>query len=118
MSGMGHPGEIMNTSSKRLGKVSGRLVTVAMVAALSCGPTLAAAQDTQDVGDTKPSGAAMVFDLALGRPLGLGATVLGTAVFILGLPFEALSGDVSAPARRLVTEPAKFTFLRPLGEFN
>jgi hypothetical protein len=115
---MGISGENMKTSSNRLGKISGRLVTAAVVAALSCGPALVAAQDSQDVGDTKPSGAAMLFDLALGRPLGLGATVLGTAVFIVGLPFEALSGDVSAPARRLVVEPGAFTFVRPLGEFN
>jgi hypothetical protein len=57
----------------------------------------------------------MGFDLLLARPVGLAATVLGTAIFVVGLPFEAISGDFADPARRLVVEPAKFTFTRKLG---
>ncbi|MDR3417783.1 MAG: hypothetical protein P4L83_16520 [Nevskia sp.] len=66
--------------------------------------------------DNTPSSGSMLVDLMLLRPLSLAGTVLGTGIFIAGLPFEALSGDVSGPARRLVTDPAKFTFTRPLGE--
>ncbi|MBX6420870.1 MAG: hypothetical protein QJR02_09680 [Sinobacteraceae bacterium] len=66
--------------------------------------------------DTTPSATAMAADLVVLRPLSLAGTVLGTVVFIAGLPFEAISGDVSGPARRLVLEPAEFTFTRPLGE--
>ncbi len=66
--------------------------------------------------DTRPSAPAMLADLVVARPLGLVATVAGTAIFIVGLPFEALSGDISGPAQRLVVEPVKFTFTRPLGE--
>jgi hypothetical protein len=58
----------------------------------------------------------MALDLALARPIGLGATVLGTVVFLVGLPFELLAGNVSDPARKLIVEPARFTFTRPLGE--
>jgi len=50
------------------------------------------------------------------RPLGLVATVLGTVVFVASLPFQALAGNVADPARKLVVEPAAFTFVRPLGE--
>ena len=66
--------------------------------------------------DTTPSGAAMAADLVLARPLGLLATLLGTVVFVGGLPFELLSGNVSGPARRLVGDPARYTFTRPLGQ--
>lgn len=66
--------------------------------------------------DTTPSGAAMVADLVVARPLGLVATVLGTVVFVACLPFELISGNVSGPARRLVADPARFTFTRPLGQ--
>lgn len=66
--------------------------------------------------DNTPSSGAIAADIVLLRPLGLVGTVLGTALFVVGLPFEALSGDVSGPAKRLVVQPAKFTFSRPLGE--
>jgi hypothetical protein len=69
-------------------------------------------------GDDRPGGLAMAADLVLGRPLGLVGSVIGTAVFIAGLPFEVLSGDVAGPGRRLVVEPLEFTFTRPLGEFR
>jgi hypothetical protein len=111
----------MKISSSRAAALSGRLVaSVALATAMLCCSTLAAAQESSDTetADTRPGAGAMTFDLLLGRPLGLGATVLGTAVFIVGLPFEALSGNVSAPAKRLVKEPAAFTFTRPLGQFN
>lgn len=67
-------------------------------------------------GDVTPDGAAMVADLVFARPLGLAATLLGGAIFVVGLPFEAMSGDISGPARKLVGEPAEFTFTRPLGQ--
>jgi hypothetical protein len=65
--------------------------------------------------DSAPSAIGMAADLIIARPLGLAATVLGTAVFIVALPFSAISGNVSDPARRLIVEPAEFTFTRPLG---
>jgi hypothetical protein len=76
------------------------------------------ASSSNPVSDNTADGAAMTADLVLARPLGLAATVLGGAIFIVGLPFEALSGDVSGPARRLIVEPAKFTFTRPLGQMD
>lgn len=95
----------------------GQAVALCAAAALLTLATSTAQADSAapQSGDTTPGPAAMAFDLALGRPVGLAATALGTAVFVLGLPFEAMSGDVSGPARRLVVEPAKFTFTRPLG---
>jgi len=66
--------------------------------------------------DTTPSSGAIAVDILVLRPLSFAGTILGTAVFVAGLPFEALAGDVSGPAKRLVVEPAKFTFSRPLGD--
>lgn len=63
-----------------------------------------------------PSGMAMAADLLVARPLGLAATLLGTAVFVVSLPFQALAGNFADPARELVVEPATFTFTRPLGQ--
>jgi hypothetical protein len=66
--------------------------------------------------DNTPSSGAIAADIIVLRPIGFVGMVLGTAIFVAGLPFEALAGDVSGPAKRLVAEPAKFTFARQLGQ--
>ena len=58
---------------------------------------------------------AMIFDLLILRPLGLGGLAVGTAFFIVSLPFSALGGNTGEAAQKLVAEPAKYTFARPLG---
>lgn len=64
-----------------------------------------------------PPAAAMVFDLVVVRPLGLVATLLGTGVFILNLPLTPFEKDApQAPFQRLMADPARYTFSRPLGE--
>lgn len=98
-----------------------RVFGVLLASALFAVATAASAQTERDgtvgeVTDTAPSSGAIAADIIILRPLSLVGTVLGTAVFVVGLPFEAIAGDVSDPARRLVVEPAKYTFARPLGE--
>jgi hypothetical protein len=61
---------------------------------------------------------AMAFDVILMRPVGLAATIVGTAVFIVSLPFSALGGNQEAAAEKLINEPFFFTFQRPLGQLN
>ena len=61
---------------------------------------------------------AMAADVIVARPAGLVAIALGTAVFIVALPFAAISGSVEPVARTLVAEPFKFTFTRPVGDFS
>jgi hypothetical protein len=58
----------------------------------------------------------MAADALIGRPLGLGATVLGTGAFVATLPFTICSRSVRESARGLVAEPARWTFKRPLGQ--
>jgi hypothetical protein len=63
-----------------------------------------------------PNSNVMAADALIGRPLGLGMTVLGTGAFVATLPFSICSGSVRQAARGLVREPAWWTFKRPLGQ--
>lgn len=67
--------------------------------------------------DNQISAEAMAADLFVIRPLGIVASVAGTAIFIVSLPFSALGGNTKIACRKLVEDPAKFTFKRPLGDF-
>lgn len=63
-----------------------------------------------------PSGAAMAADVLVVRPLALAATAVGCVLFIADVPFMPFqAGSPGAPFRRLVAEPARFAFSRPLG---
>lgn len=100
---------------------SGQGLGVLFASALFAVAATASAQTERDgtdgqVSDTAPSAGAVAADIVLLRPLSLAGTLLGTAVFVIGLPFEAIAGDISNPAKRLVVDPAKYTFTRPLGE--
>jgi hypothetical protein len=61
---------------------------------------------------------ATITDVALVRPGCFAATVLGTAVFIVALPFAAASGSIRQTADTLVVQPAQATFTRPVGDFS
>jgi hypothetical protein len=63
-----------------------------------------------------PSANATAADLLIARPGGLAATVLGAAVFVVGLPFTLINGSTEQAAQQLVVQPAQYTFTRPLGE--
>ncbi|MDE2149828.1 MAG: hypothetical protein KGJ55_08360 [Gammaproteobacteria bacterium] len=66
-----------------------------------------------------PSAGAMAFDLVVVRPLGIAATAIGTVLFIVNLPLTPFEKDAPAqPFHRLVVEPARYTFNRPLGEIQ
>ncbi len=58
----------------------------------------------------------MVLDAVLIRPLGVATTVVGTAVFVIGLPFSAIAGNVNESAKNLIVKPGKYTFNRKLGD--
>ena len=57
-------------------------------------------------------------DVLVVRPLGLAATVVGAAIFVVALPFAAIAKDVKATGSTLVGAPARFTFQRKLGDFE
>ncbi|MGA8178522.1 MAG: hypothetical protein WB792_00580, partial [Desulfobacterales bacterium] len=87
-----------------------------LISALVCvplGSAFAAAQTSNE----EITGSTMTADLLLVRPLGIVATVLGCAVFVVSLPFSALGGNTKQASQKLVKEPVEFTFTRPLGSF-
>lgn len=88
-------------------------ITAAVILLLST--TLVHAQETTaDLQDG--SAAAIIVDAFLLRPAGFIGTVIGTVAFVVTLPFSAPTHTVDNTAKKLVVEPAKFTFSRPLGQ--
>ncbi|MBA56994.1 MAG: hypothetical protein CMK89_21300 [Pseudomonadales bacterium] len=89
-----------------------RSVMVALSMALfAAAPAVSQAQTVTD----RPSGLEMTGDVLLVRPLTLVATVIGTGLFVVSLPFSALGGNVGEAGNTLVVTPFKSTFLRCLG---
>jgi hypothetical protein len=50
------------------------------------------------------------------RPVGLVSIPVGAVLFVLTLPFSAIGGNVGTSFDNLVVTPARFTFVRPLGD--
>jgi hypothetical protein len=70
------------------------------------------------------SAPAILADLLLLRPFGIGLTAAGGALFIATSPFAAIA-SIAPPhdafqrsGNALFVAPAAFTFMRPLGEFS
>ena len=57
-------------------------------------------------------------DVLLVRPGCIVATVLGSALFVVSLPFAAPSKSVKSTAHTLVVTPAKAAFARPVGDME
>lgn len=83
-------------------------IVVMIITAL---PSIAMAESITE----RPSGVEMTADLIVVRPLMLGATILGTGIFIVSSPFSALGGNFKEAADTLVATPFKSTFMRCLG---
>ena len=87
------------------------LVTVALLSGFMAFAGPAQAQRIEE----QPSALAMVGDAVIARPLLLGATVVGSVVHTVALPFSALGGNAGEAGETLVVRPAKATFVRCLG---
>ncbi|MBI2384158.1 MAG: hypothetical protein HYV18_08825 [Gammaproteobacteria bacterium] len=94
-----------------MGGLRGAMAALMMLAATAAGAQQPAADDMRD----SPSGEAMAFDLLVVRPIGLVGSVAGIGLFLVSLPVDLITLNVSEPANRLVVEPLKFTFTRRLG---
>ncbi len=79
-------------------------------------PFVSSAGDTVDIIEEEPSAGAMFADLILIRPIGIIAAILGPCVFLVTLPFSLLGRNVKTAGKKLVVEPFKQAFFRPLGE--
>jgi len=60
---------------------------------------------------------AMAGDILFVRPIGIVGTAIGTVLFIVSVPFSAAGGNTKQAFQKMVAEPAKFTFKRPIGVF-
>ena len=100
-----------NPNSKLLTYVFAVLLAISNIASSS---TASAMNYYDDAG--KPTGGEMLADTVLVRPLMLVGTAVGIVTFVITLPFSALGGNVDEAAETLVYEPAKYTFVRPLGD--
>lgn len=92
-----------------------------LLSVLLCQPLYSqSVEDTEPVGGSKnnPSGALMLADLIIMRPLGIAACALGTAGLIVSMPFVAFSGGFNTVVNELLTKPGNFTFERRLGDFS
>jgi hypothetical protein len=99
-----------------MARIACRAVIPLLIAALALAPVPAAL--AQEAGESEErSAGAMTFDLLLIRPVGVVATVLGSALFIASVPFAAAGGNTMPAYEKMVIQPAKFTFQRPLGFF-
>jgi len=77
-----------------------------------------AAEDSYMARTEDVSAEAMIADGLLLRPAGIAATVLGTAVFVVTLPFSIPTRSVGQAAQKLIVDPARYTFVRPLGQIE
>ncbi len=77
---------------------------------------MASAENNIYGGPEAASDADMLADAFLVRPLMLVGTVLGTATFVVTLPFSLIGGNTGEAGKALVVEPAKRTFVHPLGD--
>ena len=92
------------------------IVFVIAMGLVVANPALAADDYAQQV--ESPSAGAMAVDAVLVRPLSLAATVLGTGLFLVALPFSLSGANTGKADKRLVVEPLRYTFQRPLGDFQ
>ena len=97
-------------------KITKQFVVLILIVSLGLVPfgSAALAEDQHD----EEKGIRMAADILVVRPLGIVATVGGTVLAIVALPFSLLGGNTQEVFQYLVVKPAKFTFVRPLGEFD
>lgn len=88
-----------------------RLTAVLSLALVLLAPQMGYSQAVEE----EPTALAMVGDLVLARPLLLAFTVVGTAAYVVSLPFSLAGGNAKAAAKTLVVGPAEATFVRCLG---
>ena len=98
-------------------KIATQSISIVMIMMLLFIPFGSVALAEEYFETEEPEGAGMIYDAIIVRPIGVIATAVGSVFFVLSLPFSALGGNIDAAGEKLVKEPAKFTFKRPLGEF-
>lgn len=65
----------------------------------------------------EPSAEEITLDVVICRPAGVLGLAAGTVIFVVASPIALITGSTKTTAKKLIVEPYKFTFQRPLGEF-
>ena len=99
-----------------MGNLIKKLAVVWIIAALVVIPVVPVLAQPEFKNE-KAGAEEMMADFLVARPLGLVSLVVGSAFFVVSLPFSVAGGNVDAVSEKLVKEPAHFLFTRPLGEF-
>jgi hypothetical protein len=68
--------------------------------------------------EEEPSGESIILDALVIRPVGILSIAAGTVIFAVSSPFALVTGSTKTAAKKLIVEPYKFTFKRPLGEYE
>ena len=94
-------------------------IALLVVVLFLCATSLVHAAENSYMARTEDvSAEEIIVDGLLLRPGGLVATVVGTAVFVVTLPFSIPTKSVDKAAQKLIVDPAKYTFVRPLGQIE
>ncbi len=98
----------------------GRAARIVAIASLALGVSQSAASrgdfENDFFNDDPIAAERKTADALVVRPVGIAATVLGSVVYVISLPFSYFGGNQPEAYRELVVEPAEHTFGRPLGE--
>lgn len=93
------------------------VVTLVLIAAMIAIPCSALASNLPSDED-QVKVAEMATDLVIVRPVGIATVILGFGCFLISTPFSALGGNTGEAWDTMVVKPARFTFKRPLGDFE
>ncbi len=104
----------------KFNRIIAKTVLVCMIAVSALVPFQANAQPPyeeatmQDL-NLRPHAGDMAADALLVRPAAIGATIVGTALFLVSLPFSIIGGNVGEAADTLIRQNADFVTSRCLG---
>jgi len=88
-----------------------------IIAAIVTVPLGSSVMAQEETARKETSAEKIAVDLLLVRPLGLVALALGSVLSLVALPFSLFGGGNHKEVhQKLVVEPAKFTFTRPMGD--
>jgi len=94
------------------------LIAFVMIVFLTVAPCRAMADAQEEFKDPQVNAAYIIGDAVIARPVGLVMTVAGFGLFLVASPFALISRSAGDTWDGLVVYPAKFTFTRPMGQFD
>lgn len=88
-----------------------KIIACSMMITIILSSAAAFAEDTHKAEET-------IVDVIAVRPVAFVTFSMGTAFFVVSLPFAVISGSTGKTAKTLVADPFNYTFTRPLGYFD